>query len=43
MADKYNAKDKFTAKEGDFEIVYRPPKKQPAKKDTGSKKKSTKK
>lgn len=28
MKNKYNPKDKFTAKESDFEIVYMPPKKQ---------------
>lgn len=28
MATKYSAKDKFTAKPNDFEVVYMPPKKQ---------------
>ena len=38
MATKYNPKDKFTAKEGDFEIISMPKKqpesKKPAKKTT---------
>lgn len=37
MPNKYNPKDKFTAKENDFVIVSMPPKKQEPKKSTDKK------
>ena len=37
MKNNYNPKDKFTAKQGDFEILYMPNKKQGGKKNESKK------